>query len=137
MNTLETDDPIKSQLLQKTTQKREELETGMKEFSDRTEKVMTNALIIGGVLALTYFVVRRFSEAGKSKRKIKKVVREVAPHQEAEVVYEAAPSVAATLLSQVGSSIATQATVLLLDLAKEKLSEYLKSQAQKKANEHS
>ncbi len=137
MNVQETDDPIKSRLLRKASQQQDELKQEVQEITERTEKVLTNALIIGGALALTYLVVRGFSGSKKSKRKVKKVVKQVNPGQEAESGFEQEPSVASTLLSQVGSAIATQATVLLLDLAKGKLAAYLQAQAQKKADDPS
>jgi len=43
----------------------------------------------------------------------------------------------ARILSQIGTAVASQATMILLDLAKEKLMEYLQAQAQKKADENS
>jgi FtsZ-interacting cell division protein ZipA len=137
MKAMETDDLVKSQLLQKAAQQREEIESEMHEITDRTEKVLTNALIIGGALALTYFLVRGFSakkkrKARKSKAKVK--ATEVDDAEEAEVYEESGP---ARILSQIGTAVASQATMILLDLAKEKLMEYLQAQAQKKADENS
>ena len=63
MELLGTDDPIKSQLLKKSAQHREELEHDVQLISDRTQRVITNALVIGGALALTYFVVHRYKRA--------------------------------------------------------------------------
>ena len=137
MKAMETDDLVKSQLLQKAAQQREEIESEMHEITDRTEKVLTNALIIGGALALTYFLVRGFSAKKKRKaRKAKAKVKatEVDDAEEAEVYEESGP---ARILSQIGTAVASQATMILLDLAKEKLMEYLQAQAQKKADENS
>ncbi len=137
MKAMETDDLVKSQLLQKAAQQREEIESEMHEITDRTEKVLTNALIIGGALALTYFLVRGFS--AKKKRKVRKAkakakVAEVDGEEEAELYEPSGPS---QILSQIGTAVASQATMILLDLAKEKLMEYLQAQAQKKADENS
>lgn len=137
MKAMETDDLVKSQLLQKAAQQREEIESEMHEITDRTEKVLTNALIIGGALALTYFLVRGFSAKKKRKaRKAKAKVKatEVDDAEEAEVYEESGP---ARILSQIGTAVASQTTMILLDLAKEKLMEYLQAQAQKKADENS
>ena len=137
MKAMETDDLVKSQLLQNAAQQREEIESEMHEITDRTEKVLTNAIIIGGALALTYFLVRGFSAKKKRKaRKAKAKVKatEVDDAEEAEVYEESGP---ARILSQIGTAVASQATMILLDLAKEKLMEYLQAQAQKKANENS
>lgn len=132
MELLETDDPIKSQLLKKSAQHREELEQDVQLISERTQKVITNALVIGGALALTYFVVSRFSGSGKkSKSKTRKIkVVNAAPVSEAEV--ESAVPSAPGFVSQIGTALASQASVFLLSLAKEKLAEYLESQSAKK-----
>lgn len=140
MKTLETDDPIKSQLLQKASHQREELADDVKALSERTEKMLTNALIVGGALTVAYLVVRGLSgHKAKRKRKNKVILkpRQTAPvHDDAEeTTYESSPSVIGSMMTQIGSAIATQATVLLLDLAKEKLAEFLHTQAEKKSNE--
>jgi hypothetical protein len=131
MELLGTDDPIKSQLLKKSAQHREELEQDVQLISERTQRVITNALVIGGALALTYFVVSRFSGSGKkNKSKTRKIkVVNAAPVSEGEVESVAA---APGFVSQIGTALASQASVFLLSLAKEKLSEYLESQAAKK-----
>src|SRR5690606_33178023 len=114
-----------------------EIESEMHEITDRTEKVLTNAIIIGGALALTYFLVRGFSAKKKRKArkaKVKAKATEVDGEEETEVYEESGP---ARILSQIGTAVASQATMILLDLAKEKLMEYLQAQAQKKADENS
>jgi hypothetical protein len=140
MKTLETDDPIKSQLLQKATHQREELADDVKALSERTETMLTNALIVGGALMLGYLIVKGLSgRKSRRKRKAKAThkIMQAAPASDdsEEVPYESSPSVVGSMMSQIGSAIATQATVILLDLAKEKLAEFLQAQAEKKANE--
>ena len=132
MELLETDDPIKSQLLKKSAQHREELEQDVQLISERTQRVVTNALVIGGALALTYFMVRQFSGSGKkSKSKTRKIkVVNAAPVSDAEV--ESVAPAAPGFVTQIGTALASQASVFLLSLAKEKLGEYLESQAAKK-----
>jgi hypothetical protein len=138
MELMETDDPVKSRLLKKSSQYREDLEDEAKVITERTEKMITNALIIGGSLALTYFAYKQFS-GGSSKKHKTKVKKVKVVHQpegvEEEEVEE--PSGASKIVSQIGTAIVSQASVFLLALAKEKLSEYLQSQAQKKTDEHS
>ncbi len=131
MELLETDDPIKGQLLQRSAKHREQLEEDARLISEKTEKMLTNALIIGGALAVTYFVVSSFS--GKKKKKSKTAeIRLVhgagGPEQSATASEPEPPGMMATI----GSALAAQATTLLLSLAKEKLMEFLESQAAKK-----
>lgn len=134
MELLESNDP-KSELLKKSARHRQELEDEVKLISERTEKIITNALIIGGALALTYFAVRQFSGSKKKpKHKVKKlkVVRE--DNDEVEES-ETDASFAPGIVSQIGSAIASQASVFLLNLAKEKLAEYLESKSAKEDKE--
>lgn len=132
MELLEQDD-YKRELLKKSALHKSELEEEVKQISDRTQKVITNALIIGGTLAVTYFLVKQFS-GSKSKVKTKAKKSKIASEsieeddEEEEVTQSGVPAI----ISQIGTALVSQASVLLLNLAKEKLSEYLESQAEKK-----
>ena len=134
MELLETND-MKSELLKKSAKHREQIEDEVKLISERTQKAVTNALIIGGSLAATYFLVRALaggSKKKKSKRKVKIVhAAAAAPERlvEAEVVAE--PSTPG-IVSQIGTVLASQAVTLLLGVAKEKLADYLQEKAQEK-----
>lgn len=140
MELMETDDPIKSGLLKKTSQYRENLEDEAKVISERTEKILTNGLIIGGSLLLTYFAYKQFSGGSKKKHKSKvkkiKVVgaTPVDTEEETELEETTGPS---QIITQIGTALISQASVFLLSLAKDKLTEYLQAQEKKKANEHS
>jgi hypothetical protein len=140
MELLESDDPVKSQLLQKSERHREALEEEVKEITGRTEKIITNALIIGGALAVTYYLVRQFSKPVKKtkskSRKAQSVIAASSPVEEEEI--SDVPNPLTSVMSQIGTTLASQASVFLLTIAKEKLNEYLESQAAKrKTDEHS
>lgn len=126
MELLDTDDPIKGELLMKTARHREELEEETRAIADRTEKIVTNAIIIGGALALTYFLYTQLSGSKKKKSKKKAESESDGEREEDET-----PSVAGNIMSQVGSALVAQGGALLLSLAKEKLTEYLRAQADK------
>jgi hypothetical protein len=133
MELLEKDDPIKSQLLEKSAHYRDELEQDVKLISDRTQRILTTALVVGGALALTYLAVRQFGgKSSKKKLKTKKIkfVNAAAANDddEEETVVASAPGI----VSQIGTALASQAGVFLLQLAKEKLNDYLQSTAEKK-----
>ncbi|MBL0741645.1 hypothetical protein [Chryseolinea lacunae] len=132
MELLESNDP-KIELLKKSARHRQELEDEVKLISAKTEKIITNALIIGGTLAAAYVLMRQFSGSSK-KPKAKaskiKVVQAKAPAAEVEEVEE---TYAPGIMSQVGSAIASQATVFLLGIAKEKLGDFIQAQFEKKA----
>ena len=136
MEMIDSDDPIKGQLLRQSAHHREQLEEDVKLISERTEKIITNALIIGGALAATYFVLSRFSKPKKSKQKVRKVriVKDDTTNEQVVVAAEEEPQ-APGVLSQIGTTLATQATVMLLSLAKEKLDEFMQSQAAKKSTD--
>lgn len=135
MELTETNNP-KGELLRKSMQQRKALQDEVEILTERTEKIITNALIIGGVLALSYWIVRSFTSRPKSKSRKQKL------SDEDELVFvkeDGKESKIAAMLSEVGSVLATQATAFLLALAKEKLMEFLATQTTKeeKKNEHS
>ena len=132
MQLTESNDP-KEELRKKSERHRQELEEDVKLISERTEKIITNALIIGGTLAAAYFIMRQFSGSSSKKRKRVvpkiKLVKTNEESSEPEIVEE--PS-APSIVAQIGTTLASQATVFLLTIAKEKLMEYLESQFEKK-----
>jgi hypothetical protein len=134
---LETDDPVKSTLLKKSAQYREDLEDEAKMISDRTEKIIKNAVIIGGSLALAYFLYNQLSGSKKKKVKAKKVASLQSAVDEMVEEEEDDASSPNRILSQIGTALVSQASVFLLSMAKEKLAEYLQAQAEKKKDEHS
>ena len=136
MELLESDDP-KSELLKKSARHRQQLESDVALISARTEKVLTNALIIGGSLAFTYFLVRQFS-GSKKKKKVSVRPRKVKIVQQDDTAGASEEQVSSSpgILTQVGTALAGQASAILLSLAKEKLMEFLQSQAEKKAQGH-
>ncbi len=125
------DNPEKLRLQRKAAVQREELETEFEELTERTEKILTNALIIGGALALTYMLVRQLA-GGKSSKKQK--AKDSGDTKEAEQPESESPL--NNILTQVGTVLATQVTVFLLSLAKEKLTAYLRDSANTKTDEH-
>jgi hypothetical protein len=137
MELLESND-MKSELIKKSAKHRAQLEEEVKLISERTSKVVINTLVIGGTLAVSYFLVRQLAGgSGKSKGRRRKAVRakpvrviQSNGHEPVEEVsYEpAVPSI----VTQIGTALASQATVFLLGLAKEKLSEYLHSPTEDK-----
>lgn len=134
---LETDNPEKGQLLQRSAHHRELLEEEVKLITERSEKIITNALIIGGALALTYFVVSSLSGSGKKRKSSSKKIKLVtAADAEQGTVEEVSEPQEAGFVSQIGSVLMAQATGLLLSIAREKLVEFLQSQAAKKDNTH-
>lgn len=139
MELLETQDPEKKRLIETSDRHKQELEKEVKAISDQTERVVKNALIIGGTLALTYLVVSQFGSGKKKRKKVKakarvkqNLVDDASDSDQAEDEIESySPP---TFLSQIGERLATQATALLLGIAKDKLAEYLGNRKQKNEN---
>ena len=134
MELLETDSP-KGELLKKSSRQRQELEREIEKLGDQTEKILINALIVGGSLALTYFIVRQFTSKAKSKTRSKKIALVgSAPYEDEREV-----SRGSSMFSEIGTVLATQASAFLLGMAREKLAEYLEAHNRKKKNadEHS
>lgn len=132
MEILDSQDPEKKRLMEEAKRHKEALANDVQTVSDRTQQILTNALIIGGALALTYVLVTQLS-GGKSKRKKSKTLKLVTqPPTEAEQSVE--DDADDSLLAQIGTKIANEATVMLLNLAKEKLTEYLNAGKQQHEN---
>jgi plasmid stability protein len=129
MELLESDDP-KSKLVKKAALHRYAMEDEARLITARTEKVITNALIIGASLAATFFLVKQLS-GKRSKIKSKKL--KVAPTDDA--IDEENEAHVPSIVNQIGAVLASQATSFLLDLAREKLSEYLQRSAQKETKD--
>jgi len=125
MELLESQDPEKRKLLETSNRHRQEMEREIKDISEKSEKVLKNALIIGGALALTYIVVNQLSSSKRKKRKQKK------DKEIDNLVSEEPADESPSMLSQMGDKALNMATVLLLDLAKDKLSEYLQHRKSK------
>jgi hypothetical protein len=134
---LETDNPEKGQLLQKSAHHQKLLEEEVKLISERSEKIITNALVIGGALALTYFLVSGLSGSSEKKKSRSKKVKLVASPDDIDPVSEEIEQPAEPgMISQIGSVLVAQATGFLLSIAREKLVEYLQSQGMKKGSSH-
>ena len=124
MEFLEAQDPEKIKLLETSYRHQQEMKRELKDISERSEKGLKNALIIGGVLALTYLAVNQLSSSKPKKRSKKENTSE---HATAHENIEEPPS----LLSKMGDRAMNMATLFLLDLVKEKLSEYLQHRKSK------
>jgi hypothetical protein len=134
---LETDDPEKGQLLQKSAHHRELLEGEVKLISERTEKIITNALVIGGALALTYFLVSRVSDPWEKQKSKPRKIKLVQGKEEEDGASDGdQQSQEAGIVSQIGAALVAQATTYLLSMAREKLAEFLQSQTGRKENNH-
>ena len=130
MEILEKQDPEKRRLMDEAKRHKQNLTNDVRLVSEQTEKMVTNALIIGGALALSYFLISELGSKSKKKkaRSVKLVTHAPAESNSTEEVEQGN-----SILSQIGTKIANEATVFLLNLAKEKLNEYL--QANKKQEE--
>lgn len=130
MEILEKQDPEKKRLMDEAKRHKQNLSQDVRLVSEQTEKLVTNALIIGGALALGYFLISELgSTSRKKKRKSVKLVTQ-SPSESAAEEEEESNSV----LAQIGTKVANEATVFLLNLAKEKLNEYV--HANKKTDSH-
>ncbi|MCA6409638.1 MAG: hypothetical protein IM575_10985, partial [Cytophagales bacterium] len=88
--------------------------------------MVKNALVIGGVLAATYFLVSQLSSSNKKKKRARAKASIVNPAEEIGEEEDETPSV----LSQISAKVADTATIVLIDLAKEALAEFLKNRKQ-------
>lgn len=133
MELLESQDPEKKKLIETSDRHKRALEKEVSSVTQKADKMVTNALIIGGSLALTYFLISSLSSKKKQKKlkRLKEQTSIEAGVDEEEDEEDKSPSV----LGQIGTRVLNEASVILLDIAKEKLAEYLESR--KKTNENS
>jgi hypothetical protein len=127
MELLETQDPVKRKLIETSDRHKRELQKEVKTITDKSERALKNALIVGGTLALAYIVISQISSSRK-KKKITKAVEESGVEKREEDDKE--PS----FISKIGTQVINQATFILLELAKDKLSEYLQSKNEKQSS---
>jgi hypothetical protein len=130
MEILESQDPEKKRLIEASERHKRALQKDVTDLSKKTEKMLTNALIIGGALALSYLLVRQLSSSSKPKKhkKGKKVTATVVPvstsdDDDDEDEDQGSPG----FLAAMGNKVISQATVILVDIARQKLMEYLES----------
>jgi hypothetical protein len=129
MELLESNDPEKKRLIEASERHKRALEKDFTGLSGDTQKLLTNALIIGGVLVVSYFVVRQFSPSSKpKKRKKRKITLVQQPAvSNAEEDDDDDVSYSPSLLADIGARVANQATLVLIDIARQKLMDYLES----------
>jgi hypothetical protein len=133
MELQEPDDP-KVELLNKSEKYLRELEDEVKVVSDQTERIITNALIIGGTLAVAYFVVRQLT-ASKRKKKRSERIRIVQAQADGSEIRPQEDSGGSGIMAQIGATLATQAATFLLDIARQKLSEYIEEKLAEKGED--
>lgn len=135
MELLETQDPDKKRLIETSDRHKRALEKELSGLTEKTDRMLMNALIIGGSLAATYFVISSLSK--KRKKKKKKAAMDAAAKsgipspQPTDQEEEAGVSI----LGEVGTKVLNMGAVMLLDIAREKISEYLATR--NKPDEHS
>lgn len=120
MELLETQDPEKKRLLETSEQHRRELEREMNQIAERGEQVIKNALIIGGTLAITYLLVTQLTRKPSSSAKGEDATSGPEP------AFAAEPE-EPTLLARVGNKVVNAATLMLVEIAREKLTGYFKN----------
>ncbi len=126
MELLETQDPEKKKLIETSDRHKRAMEKELQDLTQKTDRALKNALIIGGSLALTFLVVSALSRRRKKKKKKLAAVAALEAGintENGEVAEEEddGPSI----LGQVGTQLLNQASVILLDIARQKLKEYL------------
>jgi len=134
MDLFEPNDQKKLDLLNRSSIHRQGVEDEVKQISERTQDILTKALIVGGTVAITFLIARKISK-GNSKKKGKGKKIKAAPvnmmHDDEHDVQEEPESPG--MFAKIGSALVTQATIFLLSLAKQKVSEYLQSPVEQKA----
>lgn len=127
MKAFETDDTERRKLMEVSEHHKSEIKREIGSLTDNTKQLVANALLIGGALTLAYFA---FAHLRADKEKKKKSKNDEGRDARVDLPAASPPS----LFSQVGDAVIAQATLFLLDLAKEKLSDYLQKRKAKHEN---
>jgi hypothetical protein len=126
MELLDTQDPEKRKLIETSDRHRRELEREVKAITEKTEATIKNALIVGGALTVGYLLVNQLSKNGKSK-KVKKAKLKSRQSEIEEEEDEVVESSGSSAIVRIGERMLTEATFMLLELAKDQIREYLQS----------
>lgn len=133
MELLETQDPEKRKLIETSDRHKRALEKDLSDLTQKTDQMLKNALIIGGSLALTYLLISSLSKKKKKKKNTASVSQKT--EMGAATVDQDEEESVPSIFGEVGTRIVNMGAVMLLDIAREKISEYLASR--KKEDEHS
>lgn len=110
----------RQKLEQLSRDKEEEIEQELGELAEKGKKIATQALLVVGGLALTYMIFKAFDNgSGKSKKKKKAAIRMVKDKELDEAEEET------SWFGGISTKLATEAALLLLALAKDRLVDYL------------
>lgn len=137
MELLETQDPERIRLLETSDRHKKAMEKELHDLTKKTDKMLKNALIIGGSLAVTFLVISAVTKKRKKKKKKQALAAAVKagetmdPNDAEDEDEDDGPSV----LGQVSKQVLNAASVVLLDMARQKLAEYLATR--KTPDEHS
>src|SRR5688572_20943684 len=105
MEILEKQDPEKRRLMDEAKKHKDNLKSEVRLVSEQTEKIITNALIIGGALTLTYLLISGLSGSKSKKKKGKTVKLVTQPQSEAGSEAGDESEGGDSILSQIGNKI--------------------------------
>lgn len=134
MELLESQDPERTRLLETSDRHKKAMEKELTDLTKKTDKMLKNALIIGGSLAVTFLVISALSTKRKKKKK-KQAIAAAVKAGELDAIETVEEDDSPSVLGQVSKQIINAASVVLLDMARQKLSEYLATR--NKPDEHS
>ncbi len=116
----------KKKLMAQSELYKDEFERELKVLKYQTNEILKNTLIIGGSLAVTYILFRQFTSKKRKKRAAATaLIKNEESEQQTEITTFEQPSQFASIVSNIGTTLANEATYFLLNLAKEKLFELL------------
>ncbi len=122
MEYLETADPEKKQLIEEVRRRKEKLDAEANALAKKGQRVMTNALIIGGVLIGSYLVYRAIS-GSKQKEKKNIVSPAASPEQKKQ---------SASFFGSFGKRLTQVAAIFILNLARQRVADWLASNKKEK-----
>ena len=122
---------LKKELLLASEEYREEIKAGLKSVADSLGETGRNALIIGGSVLVGYLLYRAFSSDNEDEEPTVKIQKRPITDSEIYMQQPKSPRV----IDKVAEKIMDTATVFLLEIAKQKLAEFLEQNQQNRKNE--
>lgn len=135
MELLETQDPERKRLLETSDRHKKAMEKELADLTKKTDRMLQNALIIGGSLAVTFLIISTLSKKRKKKKKKQAIASAAKAGEPVDTSELEEDDDTPSIVGQVSKQILNAASVVLLDIARQKLSEYLASRNQ--PDEHS
>ena len=111
------------------------IEDDISELKENSKKLKNNLLLGGGIFLTGYLISRLFISKPEKQKKKDKKIKVIPSERSEETVVSKSKKENSFLTNTVTQSILSQVSFMLLNVAREKLEEYIKKQQEAETNE--